>query len=623
MAAGTDPMRVKHGTFLVERLAADAAPDQWKRELTENAIDAVIRALDAGLMEKGEVLWDVDWPLRENEGHFKLSILDNGDGMGDHELVHNINELSSSGGVQSLQDHYGVGAKITAGVNNPAGLEYVSVRPGGEARTVTFWKDELAGIYGLQQVEFDDGTFGFLSGVSDEYVPDLIREHGTAVTLWGTSENENTYLETAREAPYPTHHLVRYLNTRYFELDPRIVLRVREFSKLESPETWTPARQMAQGAQLRRVHGMRHFLDQYAEAKGQKDLGDAVAYWWILRDDKKIREQNDLWQATGHTAAIYQEELYEMKTANAARRMLQAFGVTFGSNRVVIYVEPRVEAGSITTDTARIRLIIDEGSAPWDAWAQRFSEDLPPEIEQLIANELAAANGKGEIEKIRERLKDVRKFFRLPRYRRVSNGTHQTKDDASGREPEAVTPRTRVKRNPRVRPVVPITVKAGTDPDASSRRLAEDGEQSKQMPGEDDDPRFVWVSLDGVNAKAHRDPGEMEDRAATYIRQSNLIKGNADFRGFTDLVEHFAQTYSGKPGARQVSHRVVYEWFEQLLIEAVLGARSLEGSQMWNVEDLDRAVSDEALTTAVAPRWHVYNSIKRTIGSQLGTAEAA
>jgi hypothetical protein len=115
----------------------------------------------------------------------------------------------------------------------------------------------------------------------------------------------------------------------------------------------------------------------------------------------------------------------------------------------------------------------------------------------------------------------------------------------------------------------------------------------------------------------------MDDRAASYIRQSNLIKGNADFRGFTNLIEHFASTYTGKAGAREVAARVVYEWFQQVLVEAVLGARSLEGSQEWTLEQLERALSEEALTTAVAPRWHVYNSIKRTIGSQLGTREVA
>jgi hypothetical protein len=131
------------------------------------------------------------------------------------------------------------------------------------------------------------------------------------------------------------------------------------------------------------------------------------------------------------------------------------------------------------------------------------------------------------------------------------------------------------------------------------------------------------VSLNAVNAKAHRDPDEMEDRAATYIRHSNFIKGNADFRGFIDLISHFTEVYSHRPGAKSVVRQVVYEWFEQVLIEAVLGARSLEGSQLWTMDELDRAISDEALTTAVAPRWHLYNSIKRTIGAQLGSADRA
>ena len=167
----TQPMRLRNGTFLIERLAADCAPDQWKRELTQNAIEAVTRALDAGLITQGEILWDLDWALRDLDGLFKLSILDNGDGMSPDELVQHINELSSSGGVQSLQENYGVGAKITAGVRNPAGLEYVSVTPGGDVCTATLWKDMADDVYGLKQLELDDGAFGYVAGVADEYVP--------------------------------------------------------------------------------------------------------------------------------------------------------------------------------------------------------------------------------------------------------------------------------------------------------------------------------------------------------------------------------------------------------------------------------------------------------------------
>src|SRR6266542_1450121 len=145
----TQPMRLRDGTFLIERLSADCAPDQWKRELTQNAIEAVTRALDAGLVTQGEILWDLDWALHDLDGLFKLAILDNGDGMGADEMVRHINELSSSGGVQSLEANYGVGAKITAGVRNPAGLDYVSVTSEGEACTVTLWKYEADEVYGL------------------------------------------------------------------------------------------------------------------------------------------------------------------------------------------------------------------------------------------------------------------------------------------------------------------------------------------------------------------------------------------------------------------------------------------------------------------------------------------
>src|SRR2546423_1464612 len=299
-------MRLSNGTFLIERLAADCGPDQWKRELTQNSIEAVTRALDAGLIEKGEIRWDLDWALREHDQLFKLTLIDNGDGMTGDAMVQNINELSSSGTNQSLQGNYGVGAKITAGVRNPGGLEYVSKTPHGDIEMVTFWKAETDGVYGLRQVDFGDGTSGSIAGVEDESVPELITRygHGTAVTLHGADPEENTYLSAAREAPYPTHHLSRYLNTRYFELDPRIDLRVREFAQLERPHTWTPARQMAKGAQLRRVQGMKHFLELHGVHSGTRDLGDAVAHWWILDDDRKIRDQLDLWQSTGHTAAL-------------------------------------------------------------------------------------------------------------------------------------------------------------------------------------------------------------------------------------------------------------------------------------------------------------------------------
>ena len=85
------------------------------------------------------------------------------------------------------------------------------------------------------------------------------------------------------------------------------------------------------------------------------------------------------------------------------------------------------------------------------------------------------------------------------------------------------------------------------------------------------------------------------------------------------MVDRWAKRYSHAPGSRAVIEQVVQEWFEQELMEAVMGAQALRGSAQWTVEDFDRILSEEALTAVVLPRYHIDNNIKRALGAKLGT----
>jgi hypothetical protein len=67
----------------------------------------------------------------------------------------------------------------------------------------------------------------------------------------------------------------------------------------------------------------------------------------------------------------------------------------------------------------------------------------------------------------------------------------------------------------------------------------------------------------------------------------------------------------------------VRNWFQQALEETVIGIRSLQKAREWSDEDILKAVSEEALTAAVMQRYHVYNSVKRELGSKLGKFQAA
>jgi hypothetical protein len=130
----------------------------------------------------------------------------------------------------------------------------------------------------------------------------------------------------------------------------------------------------------------------------------------------------------------------------------------------------------------------------------------------------------------------------------------------------------------------------------------------------DPEPEVRWVTV----AEGTRAPGFLEDRAATYLPESNLLQINGDFRVFTDMVERWASRYRETPGAREVVQDVVREWFEQTLVETVLGVQSVRDSREWTVSDVALALSEEALTATVMPRYHIDVAIKRSVGSKLG-----
>ena len=57
--------------------------------------------------------------------------------------------------------------------------------------------------------------------------------------------------------------------------------------------------------------------------------------------------------------------------------------------------------------------------------------------------------------------------------------------------------------------------------------------------------------------------------------------------------------------AREVVQEVVHEWFEQALVETVVGAQAHQGSAQWPADDLRKLWSEEGLTAAVLQCYHV------------------
>jgi Histidine kinase-, DNA gyrase B-, and HSP90-like ATPase len=174
----TLPMTVDNVGFLLDRLGQDCSPLQYLRELTQNAIEAVLRT-----GEPGQICWDVDWTSYDlGSGPMKVCIVDTGDGMTGDDMIRLINQLSSSGTKQSFTGNYGVGAKIAAATRHPAGVIYQSWK-NGEGCMVQLEKNSITDEYGLRQWELKDGTYSYYVPFDDAVKPAEIGTHGTKVIL--------------------------------------------------------------------------------------------------------------------------------------------------------------------------------------------------------------------------------------------------------------------------------------------------------------------------------------------------------------------------------------------------------------------------------------------------------
>lgn len=524
--------------------------------------------------------------------------------MTGEEMVRFINQLSSSVEKQSLSGNYGVGAKIAAATRNPSGVVYLSWKD-GEGSMIHLHREPSEGQYGLKQWPHSDGSYEHYLPVENDVKPEQIDEHGTMVVLLRLAQDDDTMRAPAR-APSPSRWVSKYLNTRYFRLPEGVTLRARE--------GWEYPRTDSDRNVLRKVTGQRAYLETHREASGITKLSNATCHWWILKDEAALTNNSGFIESSGHVAALYQDELYELATARSGVAKLQQFGITFGHRFVVIYVEPDPDsARSVTTNTARTALLVDKEPLPWADWAAEFRESMPEELAAFVSEKAAAAADTDHTKAIRDRLKDILEMFKLSRYQPRKEGDRLIDPDAltrggrAGRQPiEATSGRGSLSRSG-----------GGTGGNIYSVFEKKDGVPGKKRKP-DPFPIVRWVSVsDGT-----REHGDIEDRAAKYLPEQNMLLINDDFRVFRDVVQFFSKEFKGAVGAEDVVRDGVKTWFEQALVETVIGMQELRSSKVWSGLEIEKALSEEGLTAAAMQRYHVHFAVKRELGSKLGGRRA-
>ena len=402
---GWHELSVANPTFLFERLGSECTDLQGLRELTVNALDAIAALGDHA---EGLVVWYLDWQRFNASGGRvrKLSITDTGTGMTPVQLRRYINQLASSGREHSAGGNFGVGAKVAAGSRNPHGLEYRSWHHGQGA--LVCFKRHPDGRWGLEPQRWPDGRSDFWRPLDEQEKPWLLRDHdhGTQVVLLGQHERHDTTQPPDSVSDGRGQWITRYLNARFLRLPAQVEVSVREQHGRDQP------------GQLQRIHGEQHHLQQRAIATGTVQLSDAIAHWWVLDDDQRARRREAaIWSSTGHAAAIVDDELYDiLPQTRGGYGRLEDFGIRFGYERVVLHLEPHVEAGRLQCNTARTLLLLDHEPLQWARWGEEFAAAMPAEILQL-QERAANADCVPRQEAIRQRVNSILPLYRLSRYR--------------------------------------------------------------------------------------------------------------------------------------------------------------------------------------------------------------
>ena len=562
------PMAVAQTSFLVNRLGQDCEPMQFVRELTQNAIEAIVRT-----KESGEIRWGhVQQIFPSGISATKLAITDTGDGMTGEFLEKHINHLSASGSQQDLNGNFGVGAKISTIPRNPIGVAYRSWT-NGDGHQVWLYQDAL-GQYGLRQFPMGDDEFSYHPSVSDSLKPAIIRDHGTQVILMGTAEGEDT-TKPPEGISSSLSWISKYINSRYFQFPKGVTIRVQETKDGQAK---------ASKNSIRRLTGQRPYLEDHAIDSGTVKLSGGKAHWWILHDDRNLTADSAYIEPAGHVAALYQNELYELRSGRSGTSRLQQFGVIFGFRRVVIYLEPRCSSHyQVTSNTTRSHLLSNNQPLPWDEWAAEFRKKMPAKLRKFIEEQGAEACGTDHSHIVRNRIQKVIDLFRAHRYRLNPAGNEKAGDHAAGsRSGRKATTASKTNK-----------VKAGHKSGAGRDRNGQkDNGKSAKKINQEVYPQVVWIST----KERTREPGFLEDRAAAYLADQNLLQINGDFWVFGDMIDHCSQEVTDYPGGKDVAATTARAWYEQVLTETVIGIRALRNRKDWSDRDVDNALSPEALT---------------------------
>ncbi len=618
-----DEMNVSGVQHLIERAYRESGELQYVRELYKNAEEAGAT----------RVVFQPEWQAVEQLGVYRLAVVDDGKGMEPDDLRTYLNTFGGGGKpIGEAHENYGIGAKTSTLPWNKAGLVVISYTEANpEGAMLWLCHDEKSGRYGARRFELADGTYDSVVQPFDDdeagidwtaVKPDWLETHGTVVVLMGNTGREHTFVTKDGES-LDVKAYAAYLNKRNWEIPEHLEVLVQEL-RSSNPDSWPRSFEEASGPaeddvdrryNQRQVRGARHFVEDVTASSGELahsgelELSDGTTICWYLWEGDRPHVHSYA-HRSGFIAALYKDELYDVKTHHASFRRWGINQSAVRKNLFLIAVPPQLDGGGygVYPDTARNALRIKgnrrAGEAlPWDEWGDEFARNLPAPIVAALRATVESESGTLSDDRWSERL--ASKFSdRWKRWTRMADASGTTTVDAADSGAGSTQ---------RPRPTRTSGTSAGGGGASRGQGNSDGPLPARRTKVTGGVPDYQWLSADEI---------EEQDVAAVWnppsaANPNGMVQLNEDFRPVAEVVEHWQAAYPEH--LADSVRKTVHEVYGEAMCARIAHSETLARARSWGSKKVeDELRSPAALTMAALGLVLEDSIIAQRLGGQLG-----
>jgi hypothetical protein len=560
------PLKVANEAFLVSSMIERCPKTMMIRELVVNGLEAAAHAAPGRR--------DVVIAPRMHEGARKLRIWNSGPGLNAAELLQ-ITDLASSLRKQnSLDQNFGMGAKVASLPSNRHGLRYRSCAGGRVSEVVMGYRDGTYGRLriGPERAEVVDATEACLAEGDYDLSIDW-----TEVLLCGNSADQDTVA-----APYGASLKVTpdwmgaYLENRFFRLPHDVSLTLM-------PAIWG-------GAAPRPMVGLDDRRADFGRTETRATpSGVKIHYFYDPPEgDSTQSAKGAIAAGTSRGAIVFRDEIYDLRAGDTWLQDAPNYGVPFGAKYVSVFVE--LPHDYLVWPEAYRQFLRFRGNDQRQVHMSDFSALVRSYMPAWLA-EIIRSFGPGQanyLDDISDELKALLASL--------------------GVQPQSQAPVPGA-------PALPKAPAAATETKPSPREDAADKSEKPPAPPKPKPPVFERPpEIIALRTPEQLKERALEGRAAKFYPQSHQIFINLAYSSVTAMAAALlAETETPLGAHEEEARRIATETAEWALTKRISRAvvYSLSKKALgWRPEEVSRSQSTESLSL-VADDWATAMDIAR------------